>query len=293
MTSPWSTVGTIAVNGVRLGYRESGDPAGVPAVLLHGTGSSAGTWDRFAPRLTAAGYRVIAVDLRGHAGSTRTGDYALAGLRDDLLDLLETLALRDAVVVGHSVGGYAALAAALRAPDRIARLVLEDPAAPPRRLTPVPGALLRLLTAAGRLLAARPDHALSVTASIVLQLSRPDPGWWATLRRVRQPALVLSGGPASCIPPRRLADLTAVLPDARLATIPAGHRVHSLAPDAFFAEVAAFLTGRAGAPGNVGVPIGSQSCHSPCRQAPNTPPSAPTANRQPPVSADISTHQRS
>src|SRR5690242_18096536 len=171
MSSPWSTVGTVQVNGVRLGYRESGDPAGVPAVLLHGTGSSASTWDRLVPRLTAAGYRAIAVDLRGHAASARTGDYALAALRDDLLGLLETRGLFGALVIGHSVGGYAALAAALHSPDRIARLVLEDPAAPPRRLGPVPGGLLRLLTLAESGLAARRDHRFGVMASIVLQLS--------------------------------------------------------------------------------------------------------------------------
>jgi 3-oxoadipate enol-lactonase len=242
MAFPWSTVGTIEVNGVRLGYREAGDPDGVPAVLLHGTGSSASTWDRLAPRLNAAGYRAIAVDLRGHATSARTGDYALDALRDDLLGLLETLALRGALVIGHSVGGHAALAAAMHAPERIARLVLEDPAAPPRRLGRLPGGLLRLLTAAENGLAAGRDRKWGVLASIVLQLSRPDPAWWAGLGAVRQPALVLSGGPTSCVPPRRLAEVTAALPDARLATIPVGHRVHSLAPDAFFTEVSAFLT---------------------------------------------------
>jgi hypothetical protein len=41
MVFAWSTVGSVVVGGVRLGYREAGDPAGVPAALLHGTGSSA------------------------------------------------------------------------------------------------------------------------------------------------------------------------------------------------------------------------------------------------------------
>jgi pimeloyl-ACP methyl ester carboxylesterase len=76
-------------------------------------------------------------------------------LGDDVRHLLETLALRDTVLIGHSVGGYAALDAARRAPERIAGLVLEagrpprhDPARPPaaqsrprpvrRRGAPVP-----------------------------------------------------------------------------------------------------------------------------------------------------------
>ncbi len=242
MTTEWLTAGTVQVNGVRLGYRESGDPAGPPAVLLHGTGSSASTWDKLAPRLTARGHRVIAFDLRGHATSGRPGDYSLTGLRDDLLALLGTWDLRDALLIGHSVGGHAALAAALHSPERISRLVLEDIAAPPPRLAPVAGGLHRLLTIGGTALTARRNHSLSVMTSIVLQVTRPDPQWWARLRDVRQPTLVVSGGPTSCIPPRRLAAVAAALPDARLATIPVGHRVHSLAPEAFHAEVAAFLT---------------------------------------------------
>jgi 3-oxoadipate enol-lactonase len=242
MMFDWSTVGTVEVNGVRLGYRESGDPAGTPVVLLHGSGSSARTWDRFAARLTAAGYRAIAVDLRGHASSARTGDYALSSIRDDVRQLLETLELWDAVLVGHSVGGYAALAVALQSPDRIARLVLEDLAAPPRQ----PGSMrrinpLQVVAAAAGVLAGGWDYDLRAVGSILRQLSRPDAGWWDRLGELRRPALVLSGGPASCIPPRRLAEATAGIPGARLTTIPVGHRVHSLAPDRFADEVLAFL----------------------------------------------------
>ncbi len=238
MASDWSAV----VNGVRLGGRESGDPSGPPVLLLHGSGSSARTWDRFAARLAPAGYRVIAVDLRGHAGSARPGDYALDSLRDDVLALLDTLMLRDAVLVGHSVGGYAALAAALQAPDRIARLVLEDLAAPPRQAGSRSGINpFRVLAAAAGILAGRPDFHLRAVASILRQLARPDPDWWARLGEVRTPTLILSGGPASCIPPERLADVTAAIPGARLTTIPVGHRVHSLAPDRFTDEVLPFL----------------------------------------------------
>ncbi|MFF5076161.1 alpha/beta fold hydrolase [Actinoplanes sp. NPDC000266] len=227
MSFAWSTVGTVPVNGVRLGYRAAGDPAGAPALLVHGTGSSASTWDRFAARLVPLGYQAVAVDLRGHATSERTGSYLLRSLRDDLLGCLAAFFGGPAVVVGHSVGAYAALAAAQHSPDLVSRLVLEDIAAPPRW-----GGLPRRLS---RLMAGRPVPA------ILLQVACADPGWWGRLSAVAQPSLVVSGGPSSCIPPRRLAAVTAALPDARLATIPVGHRVHSLAPDAFFASVAGFL----------------------------------------------------
>ncbi|MEU4243491.1 alpha/beta hydrolase [Actinoplanes sp. NPDC026619] len=243
MAFDWPVVGTLEVGGVRLGFREAGDPAGTPMVLLHGSGSSTRTWDRFAPRLSAAGHRVIALDLRGHATSARPGDYALTAIRDDVLGLLTTLDLRDAVLIGHSVGGHAALAAARHAPERISRLVLEDLAAPPRQAVSAKGINpLQLLAGVAGILTVRRDYHLRALASILRQLTRPDLDWWARLGEVRQPTLILSGGPASCIPPQRLADVTAAMPDARLTTIPVGHRVHSLAPDRFATEVLAFLT---------------------------------------------------
>jgi 3-oxoadipate enol-lactonase len=250
MSSGWSTVGTVMVDGVRLGYREAGDPAGEAVVLLHGSGSSAGTWDRFAPHLAAAGHRAIAVDLRGHGSSARTRRYALSSVRDDLLGLMDALDVRDAVLVGHSVGGYAALAAALHAPERVTRLVLEDLAAPPRAATRVrrgPSlsglrAVRNAIAAVAGILRGGRDYDLRAVGSILRQLTRADADWWARLGGVRQPTLILSGGPASCIPPQRLAEVTAAVAGARLATIPVGHRVHSLAPEAFADEVLGFLT---------------------------------------------------
>jgi 3-oxoadipate enol-lactonase len=242
MTSSWATAATVEVNGVRLGYRDSGDAAGAPVVLLHGTGSSSRTWDRFAAHLTAQGRRAVAVDLRGHAASGRPADYSLTAIRDDVLGLLDILDLRDVALVGHSVGGYAALAAALHSPDRIVRLVLEDPAAPPRRAALLHGVgPMQLLAAVATVATSRRDYDLRALRSILRQLSRPDIDWWTRLAEVRQPTLILSGGPSSCIPPQRLADVAAAIPDARLTTISVGHRVHSLAPGRFAADVAAFF----------------------------------------------------
>jgi pimeloyl-ACP methyl ester carboxylesterase len=242
MVSGCSAVKTLRANSVRLAYRECGDPADPPVVLLHGSASESATWNRFVPRLTATGYRSIALDLRGHAASARTADYALSSLRDDLLDLITVLGLDDVTLIGHSVGGYAALAATLHAPERIARLVLEDLAAPPRRTAlPTVRNLFGALASSTGALARDRSFEYRTVASIIRQLSRPDPAWWAQLGEVRTPTLILSGGPNSCISPQRLAEVAAALPAARLATIPVGHRVHSLAPDSFTAEVLAFL----------------------------------------------------
>jgi pimeloyl-ACP methyl ester carboxylesterase len=242
MFSDRAALRTFEANDVRLSYRDSGDPTGAPVVLLHGSGSDAATWDRFILRLTAVGYRCIALDLRGHASSARTEDYSLSSIRDDVLRLLEALALRNVTLIGHSVGGYAALAVALHTPERIGRLVLEDLAAPPRRAAAISatGLLRALGTAVGVLTRSR-NYELRAVVSIIHQLSRPDSQWWGQLGGLHQQTLVISGGPSSCIPPQRLTEVTAAIPHARLTAISVGHRVHSLAPDRFATEVMAFL----------------------------------------------------
>src|SRR5688572_8792753 len=64
----------VSVNGIRMHYFEWGDAKGVPLVWAHGSGSRAYEIRALAPRLVQAGYRVLAVDVRGH-GPTRVKDY--------------------------------------------------------------------------------------------------------------------------------------------------------------------------------------------------------------------------
>ena len=90
-------------DGGTLHYLERG--SGRPLVLLHGITLRADVW---APQLhqLADRYRVIAVDLRGHGGSVAgSSGYGMGPLGDDVAAVLEGLDLRDAVVVGHSMGG--------------------------------------------------------------------------------------------------------------------------------------------------------------------------------------------
>lgn len=86
---------------------------GRPLVLLHGITLSALTW-HYQLQDLANDFRVIAVDHRGH-GSSRPGDggWDLARLALDVRELLEAMDLRDAIVVGHSMGGMVTLQFAL------------------------------------------------------------------------------------------------------------------------------------------------------------------------------------
>jgi pimeloyl-ACP methyl ester carboxylesterase len=109
-------------------YEATGAPSGAPVVLLHGFPYDAHAYDDVAPRLAAAGCRVIVPYLRGYGptrflagGTPRSGQQAALG--HDLLALLDALALRGAVVAGYDWGGRAACVVAALWPERVRGLV--------------------------------------------------------------------------------------------------------------------------------------------------------------------------
>ncbi len=111
---------------VRLTYFEWG-AGGAPTVLLvHATGFHARCWDRTVAALPA-GYRVIAVDMRGHGRSERKGPYVWETFGRDLVALISGLGLSGVVGVGHSMGGHSVTQAAAADPDAFSRLLLLDP----------------------------------------------------------------------------------------------------------------------------------------------------------------------
>jgi pimeloyl-ACP methyl ester carboxylesterase len=237
------TARAVSAAGVTVSFREAGDPAGPAAVLLHGGSSSAASWARLAAALAMAGHHVVAADLRGHGGSSRTGDYPLDGYGDDILGLMDALGIESAALVGHSLGGYAACTIAQRDAARVTRLVLEEPGMPARSAAShagLSGPRFVLPALAG--LVARRGFDRHAVTSAVRQLRIPDPVWWQRLAQITAPALLISGGPASHIPPGQLAEAAQAIRNSQLLTIPAGHRVHSRQPEQFLAAVVPFLT---------------------------------------------------
>ncbi|MFF7390805.1 alpha/beta fold hydrolase [Streptomyces scabiei] len=118
---------------MRLHTREWGAGERI-ALLVHGIMSDSRTWRRVAPALADRGYRVIAVDLRGHGLSPR-GEYSARLFADDLVD---TLPRQADLALGHSLGGLALSLAVDRLRPR--RAVYSDPAwssaDPDRRVGP-------------------------------------------------------------------------------------------------------------------------------------------------------------
>ena len=83
---------------------------GPPVVLCHSLASSTSDLQPLADELLARGWRVVRFDQRGHGESSGPGDVSVRRLACDVEELITRLGLRDAVLVGHSSGGYALLA---------------------------------------------------------------------------------------------------------------------------------------------------------------------------------------
>ena len=101
---PYVTVGQENSHNVDLYYKDWGE--GQPIVFSHGWPLSADDWDNQMLFFGQRGYRVIALDRRGHGRSTQTWDgNDMDTYADDLAALTEKLDLKDAIHVGHSTGG--------------------------------------------------------------------------------------------------------------------------------------------------------------------------------------------
>lgn len=112
----------INVNDIELAYERRGN--GTPLVLLHGYPLDHHLWDQLVPLLEDS-FDVIVPDLRGFGEST-VGDsvYTMDDYADDVAGLLDYLNIQKAAIVGHSMGGYVALAFVRRYPERVSGLGL-------------------------------------------------------------------------------------------------------------------------------------------------------------------------
>lgn len=118
---------TFQAKAARIAYVEWGQQDQPPVFLVHATGFHARCWDQTVSAL-GSGYRVIAVDTRGHGRSEKTGpinDWAEPAR--DLAELVEHLGLKNAVGAGHSMGGHLLVQVAAAHPGAFKRLVLIDP----------------------------------------------------------------------------------------------------------------------------------------------------------------------
>jgi len=134
----------VSTNGIELYYEIQG--AGAPLVLLAGLGYPGWQWHRMAP-LLARHCQVILPDNRGVGQSAKPpGPYTASMLAADTVGLLDALEIDQAVVMGHSMGGFIAQALALEYPHRVRRLILAATNFGGPRHAPIKPAAMAVLT---------------------------------------------------------------------------------------------------------------------------------------------------
>lgn len=250
---------------------------GPAVVLLHGFGGSTVTWDETMPALAAAGYDVYALDLRGFGLSDKGlyADYSHAAQARRVAAWMDAVGIKQAAVVGHSMGGVVAARLALSAPGRVSRLVLVDaPLLDDSMSWMVPGwvfdvpflrrwaqiALRRALPSfSGDLLRASVADPDRWTPELLARYERAlrTPGWDLGLlglvrdsrrntpppvSQLRVPTLIVWGAEDAIVPPGEGARLAQRIPGAeRLELAGVGHMPMHEAPEAFQAALLDFL----------------------------------------------------
>jgi pimeloyl-ACP methyl ester carboxylesterase len=117
-------------SGLQVRVVEAGSRNAQPVVLVPGWACTAWIYHETLPGLARAGFRGIAVELKGHGLSDKPLDeaeYSVEAMRDHLIQILDALALPVAGLVGHSMGASIAAHAAALIPDRVTGLALVAP----------------------------------------------------------------------------------------------------------------------------------------------------------------------
>jgi pimeloyl-ACP methyl ester carboxylesterase len=259
----------LTVSGRRLHLLDWGGEGRTPLLLLHGFTGHAHAWDTLSIALQPH-FHVVALDQRGHGESDPADVYHAVAELDDLSGVIEQLGLASLVLVGLSMGGRNAMYFASKRPELVQRLVIVDigPEVSRRATAPSTGppepetwesieqAARHLLRGnpypgihyyrwvASHSLRQRPDGALvwSWHPSIKARRVPADVDWWAVLRAIRAPTLVLRGAESPVLDRDVAERMARELPDGRFVEIPrAVHTLHEDNPEAVLAALHEFL----------------------------------------------------
>ena len=231
----------IASGTASLLCREAG--AGEPLILLHGNGED-GLYFRAQFEPFSHFYRVIAVDSRGHGGSTPGEEgLSIGRMAEDLLDVMDALGIERAHILGFSDGGNVALTFALRWPERVDKLILNG--ANVRMLEGVqPWVQLPLYPAYGLLsLLGRSDPEAAHRRDVLGLMVHSYGVTFSDLSRIGAETLVITGE-HDLIRTAETDRIAAALPRVRRETIAGcGHFCAAQAPARFNLAVLRFLRG--------------------------------------------------
>ncbi|MEO6299756.1 MAG: 3-oxoadipate enol-lactonase [Paracoccaceae bacterium] len=253
----------VSLSDIRINARVDGPTDGPAVVFVHALGTDLTIWDGVLSHLTGR-YRTLVFDHRGHGGSdTPAPPYAMGTLVRDCERLMDHFGLKDAVVIGVSLGGLVAQGLAVKRLDQVRAVVLSNTAA--RIGTPqmwhdrideirkfglntyAEGAMQRMLGADFRnnpalpylrclLTATDPDGWIGCAAAIA------GTDFYTTTASLRLPALVIAGANDGTTPPDLVRETADLIPGHQFALMRGtGHLPMVEKPAEFAALLKMFL----------------------------------------------------
>jgi pimeloyl-ACP methyl ester carboxylesterase len=263
----------VEVNGLRLHYVDWGGEGKQPLVMIHGLDRVARTFDHVAAQFTA-GYRVLAIDMRGHgdSGWDPQGRYLVEDHVGDLEGIVAQLGLRELVLWGNSTGGRVVQVFAGKHPDLVSHVISEDvgPERPrqiadnyAKRVEQERAGWASTEELLAQLRKANPRMSPTVLDAYVRYGTRKradgriewkrDPqlvkgfvatDLWRFVRNIKAPVLYILGGRSTIVPAETQDELRKTLSNAQLITIPdVGHYPSDEQPEEVVRIVNRFLAG--------------------------------------------------
>lgn len=255
-----------AGDGCRIAYQLTGGADRPVLVLSNSIATSLHMWDGQVQTLSEA-YRVLRYDFRGHGKSdTPAGAYSVDRLGRDVIELLDSLEIKQAHFCGLSMGGWVGQWLAVHAPDRIGRLILSNTAAylgPPSNFDAQIRAVLAVKDMADTAdqfmrnwfpasMLAGPNEIVDTFRAMVLATPpRGLAGCFAALRDcdlrrtialIKAPTLVIGGIDDKVTLASHSEEIAATIPGAKLVLLPGVHMLNVERPAEFLDAVTRFLT---------------------------------------------------
>ncbi|KAA9325469.1 alpha/beta fold hydrolase [Adhaeribacter soli] len=252
---------------MNLHFRTLGE--GRPFVILHGLFGTSDNWQTLGRRFSET-HKVYLADMRNHGRTEHSAAFDYQLMADDIKEFVESENLQDPIIMGHSMGGKAAMQFALQNPELLSELIVVDIAPksyPPHHDEIIAGlkaidlASLKSRNEADEQLKAYVPEA-DTRLFLLKNLYRKEDNtfaWRANLQAVEEnidkltnniqlassfpkPTLFIRGGRSRYIKPEDTATIKEYFPAARIETIEeAGHWVHAEAPEKFYDIVMNFL----------------------------------------------------
>ncbi len=254
---------------MELNFKKFG--GGFPLIILHGLMGSLDNWQGIAKKL-ASNFEVYTVDQRNHGKSPHSDDFNYQLLADDLLQFFKQHNISKANIIGHSMGGKAAMLFALLHPEMVEKLIVVDVA--PSQYEDGHSHVFKALMAAyvehantreevQEILNAKLNNDIVTVGFLMKSLTRNENGtgfeWKFNLQSLMKnydkisgpvgadkpftgKALFINGEKSNYINSSNYVDVVSLFPNHELAEVKgAGHWVHADKPSEFLDAVLSFL----------------------------------------------------